>query len=54
MDSPLITKSKKFALQVIKVCNHVKQTKRESFPPKQKSEFFWIKIETDFPHMIYE
>lgn len=30
MDSPLITKSKEFALQVIKVCNHVKQTKRES------------------------
>lgn len=26
--------------------------KGESFPPKQKSEFFWIKIETDFPYMI--
>ncbi len=30
MDSPLITKSKAFALEVIKVCNEVKQTKRES------------------------
>ena len=29
-DSPLITKSKKFALQIIKVCNHIKQTKKET------------------------
>ncbi len=29
-DSPLITKSKEFALQVIKVCNYIKQTKKES------------------------
>ena len=29
-DSPLIIKSKEFALQIIKVCNYVKQTKRES------------------------
>lgn len=29
-DSPLITKSKEFALQIIKVCNHVKQTKKET------------------------
>ena len=29
-DSPLIIKSKHFALQVIKVCNYVKQTKKES------------------------
>ena len=29
-DSPLIIKSKEFALQIIKVCNFVKQTKRES------------------------
>ena len=29
-DSPLITKSKEFALQIIKVCNYVKQNKRES------------------------
>lgn len=29
-DSPLITKSKEFALQIIKVCNLVKQSKRES------------------------
>ena len=29
-DSPLIIKSKEFALQIIKVCNHVKQTKKES------------------------
>ena len=28
--SPLITKSKEFALQIIKVCNHIKQTKKES------------------------
>ncbi len=30
MDSPLMIKSKAFALEVIKVCNEVKQTKRES------------------------
>ncbi len=30
MDSPLMTKSKAFALEVIKVCNEVKQTRRES------------------------
>ena len=29
-DSPLIIKSKEFALQIIKVCNFVKQTKRDS------------------------
>ena len=29
-DSPLIIKSKHFALQIIKVCNYVKQTKKES------------------------
>lgn len=29
-NSPLIAKSKEFALQIIKVCNHVKQTKRET------------------------
>ena len=29
-DSPLIAKSKEFALQIIKVCNYVKQTKKES------------------------
>lgn len=29
-DSPLITKSKEFALQIIKVCNYIKQTKKES------------------------
>ncbi len=29
-DSPLITKSKESALQIIKVCNYVKQNKRES------------------------
>ncbi|MBE6708474.1 MAG: four helix bundle protein [Ruminococcaceae bacterium] len=29
-DSPLIIKSKEFALLIIKVCNHIKQTKRES------------------------
>ncbi len=30
MDSPLLIKSKAFALEVIKVCNEIKQTKRES------------------------
>ncbi len=30
MESPLIIKSKAFALDVIKVCNEIKQTKRES------------------------
>ena len=29
-DSPLIIKSKEFALQIIKLCNYVKQTKKES------------------------
>ncbi|MCM1365419.1 MAG: four helix bundle protein [Faecalibacterium sp.] len=29
-DSPLIVKSKTFAIEVIKVCNTIKQTKRES------------------------
>lgn len=29
-DSPLIIKSKEFALQIIKVCNHIKQTKKET------------------------
>ncbi len=28
--SPLITKSKEFALQIIRVCNYIKQDKRES------------------------
>ena len=29
-DSPLIIKSKEFALQIIKVCNFIKQTKKET------------------------
>lgn len=29
-DSPLITKSKAFALDIIKICNLIKQAKRES------------------------
>ena len=29
-DSPLITKSKEFDMQIIKVCNYVKQNKKES------------------------
>ena len=29
-DSPLITKSKEFALHIIKVCNYIKQTKKET------------------------
>ena len=31
VDSPLIIKSKEFALQIIKVCNFVKQTKKKAF-----------------------
>ncbi len=30
MDSPLLIKSKAFALEVIKICNEIKQSKRES------------------------
>ena len=30
VDSPLLVKSKEFALEVIKVCNEIKKTKRES------------------------
>ena len=30
VDSPLITKSKEFALQIIKVCNYIKQNRKES------------------------
>jgi len=30
VDSPLIIKSKEFALQTIKVCNHIKQSKKET------------------------
>ncbi len=30
MESPLIVKSKQFALDIIKVCNKVKSKKRES------------------------
>lgn len=30
MDSPLLTKSKAFALEMIKVCNEIKSSKRES------------------------
>ena len=29
-ESPLITKSKEFALQIIRVCNEIKNTKKES------------------------
>ena len=30
MDSPLLLKSKSFALEIIKVCNEIKSSKRES------------------------
>lgn len=30
MESPLIIKSKQFALEIIKVCNKIKNKKRES------------------------
>lgn len=35
MNSPLILKSKQFALEVIKVCNHIKSEKRESILTNQ-------------------
>ncbi len=35
MESPLLIKSKAFALEVIKVCNEIKQTKRESILTNQ-------------------
>ena len=35
VSSPLLEKSKAFALVIIKVCNEVKQTKRESILTKQ-------------------
>lgn len=34
-DSPLLSKSKKFALQVIKVCNQIKNSKKESIITNQ-------------------
>ena len=34
-DSPLMIKSKEFALQIIKVCNYVKQTKKETILTNQ-------------------
>lgn len=38
-DSPLITKSKEFALQIIKVCNYIKQTKKETVFNKSTYSF---------------
>lgn len=35
MNSPLILKSKQFALEIIKVCNHIKSEKRESILTNQ-------------------
>ncbi len=35
MDSPLILKSKQFALNIIKVCNRIKSEKRESILTNQ-------------------
>ena len=35
MDSPLILKSKQFALDIIKVCNSVKREKKESILTNQ-------------------
>ena len=35
MDSPLILKSKQFALDIIKVCNYVKREKKESILTNQ-------------------
>ena len=35
MDSPLLVKSKTFALQIIKVCNAIKNTKKETILTNQ-------------------
>lgn len=35
MDSPLLVKSKAFALQIIKVCNAIKNTKKETILTNQ-------------------
>ena len=37
MESPLLVKSKQFALDIIKVCNKVKNEKRESVLTNQLS-----------------
>ena len=37
VDSPLIIKSKEFALQTIKVCNYIKQTKIDLTTIKKNS-----------------
>ena len=43
VDSPLITKSKEFALQIIKVCNYVKQNKKESVLKKLAEDYYrWL------------
>ena len=42
-DSPLIIKSKEFALQIIKVCNYVKQTKKESVLTNQLKQLKFVK-----------
>lgn len=35
VDSPLLTKSKAFALEIIRVCNEIKRTKKESILTNQ-------------------
>ena len=40
MDSPLILKSKQFALDIIKVCNSVKREKKESTKLKYLNSSF--------------
>ena len=39
MDSPLLQKSKSFALQIIKVCNAIKASKKESILTNQLIRF---------------
>lgn len=35
VDSPLLTKSKSFALEIIRICNEIKRTKKESILTNQ-------------------
>ncbi len=50
MDSPLIIKLKTFALEVIKVCNEVKQTKRESVLTNQFLRSGQVLVQTSERH----
>ena len=51
-DSPLIIKSKEFALQIIKVCNYVKQTKKESVLTNKLSVVEQVWVQTFAKHFM--